>query len=60
MSDFSEEKLNMVLVIEVNVIFEEKIKILDGEVSVLILKNIEVVKNCEEVEIELINKENIL
>lgn len=60
MSDFSEEKLNMVLVIEVNVIFEEKIKILDGEVSVLILKNIEVVKNCEEVEIELINRENIL
>lgn len=60
MSDFSEEKLNMVLVIEVNVIFEEKIKILDGEVSVLILKNIEVVKNCEEVEIELINKENFL
>lgn len=60
MSDFSEEKLNMVLVIEVNVIFEEKIKILDGEVSVLILKNIEVVKNCEKVEIELINKENFL
>ena len=59
-SDFSEEKLNMASVIEVNATLEEKIKTLDCEVSALTLKNTEVAKNCEEAEIELTNKENIL
>lgn len=50
----------MVLVIEVNIFFEEKIKFLENELSFLILKCIEVVKNCDEVELKLNDKENIV
>ncbi|PFX16941.1 Centlein [Stylophora pistillata] len=59
-SDLSEEKLKMASVIEVNATLEEKMKTLADEVSTLTLKNTEVAKNCEEAEIELTNRENLL
>lgn len=59
-SDFSEEKLNMASAIEVNAALEEKIKSLENEVSALTLKSTEVAKNCEEAELELTDKENLV
>lgn len=48
----------MVLVISVNVLLEEKIKVLEVEVEDLIMKSVEVVKICDEVELKLNDKEN--
>lgn len=59
-SDFSEEKLNMASAIAANATLEAKIKSLENEVSNLTLKSAEVAKNCDEVELELNNKENLV
>jgi len=59
-SDFSEEKLKMASAIEVNATLEEKIKSLENELSLLTLKSTEVAKNCDEAELKLTDKENIV
>ena len=59
-SDFNEEKLKMASAIEVNATLEEKIKSLENELSLLTLKCTEVAKNCDETELKLNDKENIV
>lgn len=59
-SDFSEEKLKMVSAIEVNATLQEKIKSLENELSDLTVKSTEVAKNCDEAELKLTDKENIV
>lgn len=59
-SDFNEEKLKMASAIEVNASLEEKIKSLENELSLLTLKCTEVAKNCDEAELKLNDKENIV
>ena len=59
-NDFSEEKLKMASAIEVNATLEEKIKSLENELSLLTLKSTEVAKNCDEAELKLNDKENIV
>ena len=59
-SDFSEEKLKMASAIEINATLEEKIKSLENELSLLTLKSTEVAKNCDEAELKLTDKENVV
>ena len=59
-SDFSEEKLKMVSAIEVNATLEQKIKSLENELSDLTVKSTEVAKNCDEAQLKLTDKENIV
>ena len=59
-NDFTEEKLKMASAIEVNATLEEKIKSLESELSLLTLKCTEVAKNCDEAELKLNDKENIV
>ena len=59
-SDFSEQKLNMASAIEANATLEEKIRSLQNEVNELTLKSAEVAKNCDEAELKLNQKQNVV
>lgn len=59
-SDFNEEKSKMVSAIEVNGTLEEKIKSLENELNELTVKSAEVAKNCDEAELKLVDRENVV